>query len=329
MTKLVLGPPVSADRRHGPGIGEHVVQDRRAERSGELDEAGLVGRGIVVARPNQRDVPQAAVEGKEHARTFRIRRSAGQHDRLPIVLDPVRRCIHAARVAEERVDHGFAGHGIPKGTSHSDACEFRPLASTTRSASRSVFVPSARDRKVTPVTRPRCRGQQPGRVVPVKHAHPVTRQDARPDHPVQEIARCGDQLEGGPRPLDPSRGGEPQHLGRPVHRRRTALDHLVADPWKELFEDLRTADQQGVDVPRLRHAAAWFGSVRNVIALDDDDLVEVVTKDARGYQTRETRADNDCAMLPAIRTTHLRVPARRRVDQDSMRCASQQHHQER
>ena len=51
-----------------------------------------------------------------------------------------------------------------------------------------------------------------------------------------------------------------------------------------------------MNVPRLGHAAARFGTLRHMVAFDDENLVEGIAQNARGDKPREAGADHDRAL---------------------------------
>ena len=190
VAQLVLGSPVAADRRHWDRVGEGVIQDRGAQRPGELDKAGLVGRRVVAANTGEGDVPQAAVEGKQPAASRHVGRPAGQQDRLPVALDPIRRHVHAARVAEEGVHDRVAWRRIPQCPEPGWRLRV-PAAGVHDEVCLEIALR---------VVGPRSDGdagdsgsaigcQQRDHVMPLEYARAVVPEYPLPDRPIQKIAR--------------------------------------------------------------------------------------------------------------------------------------------
>ena len=82
-----------------------------------------------------------------------------------------------------------------------------------------------------------------------------------------------------------------------VDHLRTVGDHFTQDAGEERFDCLRATTEQRVGMAALRHALARLGDVRDRIAIDDRDPVEMSGQRACGGQTAHARTDNDRVVL--------------------------------
>jgi hypothetical protein len=73
-----------------------------------------------------------------------------------------------------------------------------------------------------------------------------------------------------------------------------------------MFEHAPAAGEQAVRVNALRHAAPMPPALRERVAIDQRDMLEMIGQDARGDQAAHAAAD-DNRMLP-VQFTHSRSP---------------------
>ena len=112
--------------------------------------------------------------------------------------------------------------------------------------------------------------------------------------------------------IDVARGAVPAGLVPPavveVEERRAGGDHFLEDAGEEGLDRLRAATEQRVGMAALRHAFARFGDLRDHIAIDDSDPVEMSGQGAGGGETAHARTDDDRVVLT---TAGHRIPPRR------------------
>jgi hypothetical protein len=100
-----------------------------------------------------------------------------------------------------------------------------------------------------------------------------------------------------------------------ICQQTTTRQHRLREAREQLFQHLAPARQQPVRVHRLRRAFAGSGVVRQGVAFEQDDFVEMLAEHARRQQASQTGAEHDgalgCGWVGSGRGVHHRGLLRR------------------
>ena len=151
-----------------------------------------------------------------------------------------------------------------------------------------------RDRSRTPATRaPIARpADQAGDVDPLMDAHVRERGDPAADAPVDQVAGGGEQPEVAGKPDVPAVGAHPGDIPGRVQRLRAGPHQLPGQAREEPLQGPAAALQQDVRVPALRQPLAGGRGLREAVALQQRDVVEVVGQDPGRQHPGQAAADD-------------------------------------
>jgi hypothetical protein len=152
------------------------------------------------------------------------------------------------------------------------------------------------------------RGREAGRVAPVEDVDVRDRPDPGADPGLQQRAAHPQSEEAGMRLAQLPAAVHPPELLLHVEGGRPETDQFVGEPREQLLQRLAATGQEAVRVPALRHAAAGFGVVLEVVALNDGDRRERLAQHPRGHQAGHARAHDDGAVGVPGHQRSLRVP---------------------
>ena len=83
------------------------------------------------------------------------------------------------------------------------------------------------------------------------------------------------------------------HVAAHAHPNGAGLYEIELDAWKQMLERAAAACKEPMRMPRLRRAGAWRGLVRQCIAVEHDDLLEMGRDGFRRGEASHSGADND------------------------------------
>ncbi len=89
-------------------------------------------------------------------------------------------------------------------------------------------------------------------------------------------AACGHQFEGGTVPRAPTAIVVPGKVAPGVDLRGPCAEEVAREIGEQALEDGKTARQQDMHMPTLRHALPWLGTFRQPVSLDDSDPFEMI-----------------------------------------------------
>jgi hypothetical protein len=79
---------------------------------------------------------------------------------------------------------------------------------------------------------------------------------------------------------------------------------ILLESWEQLAEGALAAEQQPMDVPRLRCPRTIFGLQGQCVALQNNHLIEAVGERPRGREPAHSRADHDGLREPSCGSSY-------------------------